>query len=416
MEAFYNDQIQKYADQTTLEPWQKELHLLGRQSFQTFPTTKWEDWKYTTLKPLLSQNYPLFSATSKNIDVTPYMVHGLPTLVFLNGQYSAELSTGLPENIHLLSLEHLNAQEQKLLTAQQEVFWSFGHALSGQGQLIEVTADHEKSDLHLLHITTEQAQQQMFHPLTVFRLNATAKLNLLESFRGESSAFRNQRTLFHLSERSQLERLCLQQEHAKTLSIFNTHTELKKGARSRSFHLNLGAKLHRDTVSVHLNEPKSHAGVHGLFALKEDQHCDNWSFINHQVERTESAQVYKGILDGSSRGVFNGKILVSPQAQQVNSSQVNKNLLLSAKAHVDTRPQLEIYADDVKCAHGATVGQLNEEQIFYLQSRGIPKAQARQRVIQAFAADALSQITYKPFRQLAQDHLQVRMQELTYAT
>ncbi len=196
-------------------------------------------------------------------------------------------------------------------------------------------------------------------------------------------------------------RLALYKAQNESLEAFHFHqtaVEVDREASFECFQLALGARLARNEVRVNLAGPEARCRIDGAYALGQGQHCDNLTAVEHAEVRTTSRQVFKGVLDGDAHAVFQGKIVVHPGAQGADGRQLNKTLLLSDKAEIDTKPELEIYADDVKCSHGATAGELQDEAIFYLRSRGIPEARARDILVEAFLADAIAEIACAPVR------------------
>jgi Fe-S cluster assembly protein SufD len=191
----------------------------------------------------------------------------------------------------------------------------------------------------------------------------------------------------------------LQQESIEAYHIGSVYGQLGKSAQLYSHSFSFGGRLVRSDTLVSFEEQGGHCGMNGLYLVGDHQHVDHHTSANHKVPHCTSDEFYKGILNGNSRAVFNGKVVVAKDAQKTNASQQNKNLLLSKQAEVDTKPQLEIYADDVKCAHGATVGQLDEDALFYLQSRGLNPEQAKEFLLTAFVADRIEQVKFKGLKQ-----------------
>ena len=224
-----------------------------------------------------------------------------------------------------------------------------------------------------------------------------SKATVVENWNIKGSEFINTSTYLVLEKGAHLEHIIFQQNHCK-LTINNVQAQVNRDANLKSLFYTLGSEVTRNNLSVDLLESNATVESYGLYALRDEQHCDNFSLINHRVSNTFSNQLFKGILADKSTGIFTGKVEVSRDAIGVDSAQLNKNLLLSKTAHAYTRPQLEVYADDVKCAHGATVGQISEEELFYLQARGIPKGKALKILGHAFSADVLAHINSENLR------------------
>lgn len=381
------------------EKYIKDLEAIATSDFQKIalenfksrglPHTKMEDWLYTKLSDVLPQD---FSKVEEAGILKSVKVAGKYQLVFLNGSLSLTDSF-LPEE--LIIEENSVDQEQKdnFRENEQDIFAAVNATANEKLVTITVPKNYVADDaISIVHLSS--FENSFATPRLHITLENFSQCNFVEIFTGEDDKKYNQLSVtnFLVKDGAHAKHIKVQQEGNMAFHSGSVNAEVLKDASFKSFTFNTGAQKARHNLEVKLTQTGANCSVDGLYALKGSQHCDNFSLISHDVEHTESSQLFKGVLDGSSRGVFTGKVLVQKDAQQVNSEQLNKNLLLTKKAHVDTRPQLEVYADDVKCAHGATVGQMSDEEAFYLQSRGLSKERAQKLLIHAFCADAMNKI------------------------
>ena len=246
-----------------------------------------------------------------------------------------------------------------------------------------------------MHITTVDKDDVMTLPRSLIIVGESAQAEILESHISTAAHFyfSNALTDILVNQNANLKYYKAQSEGPKAYHIGTTRVLQGQGSQFESFSFSIGAKLTRNNLNIFLNGEGSSAVLNGLYAVSDSQHVDNHTSVDHRPPRCVSNQLYKGILDGSATAAFNGKIFVRRIAQQTNSYQLNKNLLLGKGCQVNTKPQLEIFADDVRCTHGATIGQLNEEELFYLESRAIPKNLAVKMLARGFVDDILSKLT-----------------------
>ena len=283
--------------------------------------------------------------------------------------------------------------ESHALTALNTAFFTDGAVVEiPEGTVVE-------KPIHIVWVSTGQAGV-VSQPRTLILAGRNAQASVIESFVsiGDGAAWTNAVTEIVAEENARIEHFHVQQENDNTI-----HTSFIEGLTERSGYistisLSFGSRLARNDVKVKLNGEGAECAIDGLFVVGDKQHVDHHTTIDHSSPHCNSHQLYKGVLDDQSRGVFNGKIIVRKDAQKTDAIQNNKNLLLSTKAEIDTKPQLEIDANDVRCTHGATIGQLDAEALFYLQSRGISKLAARNLLTYAFAADLLERVNVEPLR------------------
>jgi Fe-S cluster assembly protein SufD len=282
--------------------------------------------------------------------------------------------------------------------------------LMSDGAFIHLSAQ-AKIDvpIYLLHLNLADGGTSQLRHLVLAEEGSEAVIIEHYVSANEVTCWTNTVTEIDLACNAGIEHYKLQEEGGKALHIASVDIDQDRDSRFTSHNINLGGRLVRNDVNARLDGEDAHSVLNGLYVLNGRQHVDNHTRIDHLKPRTVSRELYKGVLDGWSRGVFNGKIIVHKDAQLTDSSQSNHNLLLSQNAEVDPKPQLEIFADDVKCAHGATVGQLDEDALYYLRSRGVPLQEARALLTFAFANDVITHMRLEPMRERLEGLLRQRL-------
>ncbi|MFS8884844.1 Fe-S cluster assembly protein SufD [Synechococcus sp. H70.2] len=366
------------------------------------PTPREEDWKYSDLSPLVAHTFRLAGPGEPGLEVAALEPWLWPEsrysyAVFVNGYFAPHLSnlSGLPSALRITPLSQ-SAPGWLQTIAKVDVFSALNTAHLGDGIQIELLPQQEVlPPLHLLWITlAPEGEAVLAQPRCLVTLQANTALTLIEDHvsGGAGIPFGNAVTEIALAEGARLHHVIFQRQGSQAFHINQTAVRQGRHSHYRLQVLQWGSQFSRHNLEIAQVEPQAHTHLQGLTLLKGSQHSDTHSRLRHQAPQGSSRQLHKCIVDETARAVFSGRILVSREAQLTDAAQTNRNLLLSPKARVDTRPQLEIFADNVKCTHGATVGQLEAEEIFYLQSRGIPLAQARQLLTYAFAAEILEGI------------------------
>ncbi len=385
-----------------------DLRQAGRCRFDElgFPAAKDEDWKYTNLRALATKAFS-FGEVSEGIGELGSSEVDSYRLVFVNGQLNAAASSfdGLPSGAICKPMSQALAENSDAVTAhlgqiQPEApnsFASLNMGLFRDGVFIQL-GNGVELDKPIELIFIGLGDQTLSLPRNLLVLGQGAKAQVIERYRGEadSTALSNSATEIALADAAELDYYLIQTQGKKATHIGATWVQQSQNSRFSGYAISLGGQLIRNELLVSLSGEGAHADCLGLFVGAGRQHIDNHTTIRHAAPNCTSRELYKGILDDRSRGVFHGRIVVERDAQLTASEQENQNLLLSRDAEIDTKPQLEIYADDVKCSHGATVGQLDKKQIFYLQSRGISQPQAEQLLTYAFAAAVVEEIKIKP--------------------
>jgi Fe-S cluster assembly protein SufD len=400
-----------------------DIHAVRRAAIARFaelgfPTTHNEEWKYTDVSSLASVQFRLplrpESETVTHDEIEPFLFgHVAPTLVWINGFFSSRLSTpsqaparGVRIESLAAALKHdrgeLTRHLAKYASYEDNAFTALSTAFFQDGALISVADGVVLSDpIHLLFLSTDAGAPAVSHPRNLFLLGRNCQVSILESHRSLASGacFTNGVTEILVGENSVLEYHQLQEERDRSYHVGMTHVRQERSSNFISHSISLGGSLVRNNIVAVLDGEGAECTLNGLYLTTGNQHIDNHTLIDHAKPHCNSHELYKGILDGTSRGVFNGKIMVRKDAQKTDAKQTNKNLVLSDDASIDTKPQLEIFASDVKCTHGATIGQLDEEAIFYLRSRGIGAGLARDMLIDAFAGDVVDRIKILPVRE-----------------
>ncbi len=375
-----------------------------------FPSRKDEEWRYTPISELLTQkpspNTSGQSIDGKKIETLKSAIPEAHHLVFIDGAYSPDFSDGLEgiePGLSVLELSRLNQESRQQAEAiihdsklsDDNIFQHIALGLSRSGLFIEVKENVEiEKLLHLIFISSSSSSSTFSNPVNIVRLGKHSQLKIVEQYASDSeiSGATVPASYFRIDEGSGLTSYKLGMESSFTNHVCNSAVSVASHATFTSHQYLLGSKLTRSNMEVSFDGPGAEAILRGIYLGDESQHLDVRTYIDHAHPHCSSSQHFRGIMNGQSRGVFNGLVLVREYAQKTDAQQSNKNLLLSRDARIDTKPQLEIFADDVKCAHGATVGELDENALFYLQSRGISKTDAALMLTRAFAAEVTEEI------------------------
>lgn len=358
------------------------------------PSRKDEEWHYTSVKVLGEVNFmpsafnPVEPSHDTMVEIKKYLNPDFTNIVFFNGVLNKTLSQELPEGFTLRELSEYPNHFDDTFDALNGAYLVKPFVLS-----LAKETSVEKPVNFLYFTSVEGGPALMVHPRIYVDVGARSSVKFLESYHGKSgvSYFVNSVLDLHISESAKVTYVRIQGESVNAINIGRTRVSLAKNANLESLAFATGAGLSRHTLEVFLNGSGSSSEILGVYAVQGSQHVDNTTLIDHRVGECNTNQLYKGILDGESRAAFCGKVLIEKGAQKANSAQLNNNLLLSKKAEADSKPTLEIFADDVKAAHGSTVGQLNSEELFYLLSRAIPKSKAIPMLSYGF----LSEVIYK---------------------
>ncbi|MEZ4686913.1 MAG: Fe-S cluster assembly protein SufD, partial [Bacteroidia bacterium] len=385
---------------------------IGVLSEIELPTIRSEAWRYSSLRDLLAMNLRPAAAVPM-VEYAPYDIAGLDAdrIVFVNGQYQPGLSDiqNSTDELCVCQLKDLEgdgpclaafeAHFAELATAEKDIFTALNNAYASEGLVIRVKRNQQVSrPVHILHINEGEADfyTQIRNLLVV---EPGAEVKIVESFVGEGRAFRNHVTEIIVGENAGCEWVKLQHEDDSAALIDRTEVKQSNDSRCTVFTLTFSGGLVRNNFHLHLDGQNTESHIMGLSLLDQNQHVDNFTSIDHRQPNCFSNELYKGIYNDSASGAFRGRIHVFPDAQKTNAYQSNRNILLSDEASIDTKPQLEIYADDVKCSHGATTGRIDKDALFYLRARGIPELEANKLMIQAFAGEVSQEISMEAVRE-----------------
>jgi Fe-S cluster assembly protein SufD len=409
--------------------WVDALREHARNQFATlgFPSARDEDWKYTNINPIERERFKpvpkaLNGVSAAQLEAMTF--HGLEAhrLVFVNGYYHENLSAvgALPVGVTAGSLAEALKSDPALLEPylgrytpiQSHAFAALNSAYLVDGAYLQLApgATSERP-IHLVYVTTGQTASSMTQPRTLIVAHEGARATVIEHYVTLTDAryFTNALTEVIAEPGANIEHYRLQQESVKAFHVGGLHVHLAQDSRFTGHAIDLGGQLVRNDVRGLLDATGAECELNGLYVVDGRGHVDNHTHIDHAKPHGTSRELYKGVLDGRARAVFSGRVVVHPDAQHTDAQQMNKNLLLSRDAEVDTKPQLEIYADDVKCSHGATVGQLDHDVLFYLRTRAVDEAAARDLLTYAFANDVLHRIRLAPMRVQLEHTLTARL-------
>lgn len=411
--------------------WLLPLRRAAIASFarQGYPNTRHEDWRFTNVSAVAALPFRSVARQEpsgvRREEILPFLIPGLEghCLVFINGQFSRELSTVLSERgVIVASLADRLAEgdlevRQKLgqiAGSEVDPFVALNTAFLHDGAYVQVEPGMVSSPVHLLFINDGEREGSAVHLRNLIRGGRNSHLTLIESYVsiGSRPVVTNSVTEVSMDESAVFEHIKLQDESDRTYHLAAVSSELERSAHHKYHSIALGAKLSRTRIHANLDGHRVVSELSGLYLVGSDRLADHHMIVEHARPECESHEYFHGILAGTARGVFHGRIRVHPGAQKTDAKQTNRNLLLSTDATINTQPQLEIYADDVKCTHGATVGQLNEASIFYMRSRGIGPDQARRMLVHAFAGEIIARVQCEPIREYLDKMIWDRIEDI----
>ena len=389
-------------------PWLRKLRedAFARFCETGFPTTRDEDWRFTNVTAIARTAFRPASP-AKLTDLASWRIEGMAAqLVFVNGRFARELSQvdGLPKGVTVASLrerieshpEEVEAHLGRYADTQRDPFCALNTAFIGDGAYVHVARGVVvDTPIYLLYLSTKEDVPTMTHPRNLIVAEDQSQVAVIEDYAsvgGESVVFSNAVTELIAGESTVAQHYLIEREHLKAFNVQTLRIQQGRSANVASHSVLLGGGLVRNNVHPVLAGEGGECLINGLFMGTGRQHLDNYMHVEHAAPHCGSRQFYNGILDGHAHGVFHGRIVVHKAAQKTDAKQTNRNLLLSDDAQIDTKPQLEIYADDVKCTHGATIGQIEENALFYLQSRGISELEARKLLLMAFAEECVDRM------------------------
>ncbi len=372
-----------------------------------FPTHKTEAWKYTDLTPILKLSYEI--APRESITYEVFQQYNIPDLdadiiVLANGYYIPDLSEISTDAFVIRQCVDDKTCKNSIANtlSKQNLFAALSTAYPTETLTLEIQCNRKiKKPLHIINITCNNAVPQINQPLLVIDAKTNCKADIIESYYSLNNSavhFTNSASVLQLDDNAQINLYRYQKINSNSFHINNMVVEQQKNSNFNFHTISLTGKMLRHQLLVNQKNNNCHTGLYGLYLPKETDHHDNFTYIAHQHPHSTSNQLYKGIVNHKASAVFYGMAYVAPHAQKIDAYQSNKNILLTDSATVKSRPQLEIYADDVKCSHGSTTGQLDSEALFYLQSRGISKEQAKALLLYAFSSEIIDSIDIKPYQ------------------
>lgn len=380
----------------------------------TLPTTKDEEWRFTNISSIIDLDLVAPKSFTTDQSITIRGAEGT-RLVFVNGNYAADLSntTGLPEGIYVGSLTNLPEAFCKYFRpflgtqpGKDEVFTSLNTASIADVAIIWAAPNTVvEKPIHLLFLSVTEDAVTFSQPRGWIVAEKNCQLTIVEEYTGSSSYLTNAVTEIWLGENAQINHTRLQQESRTAYHIGKTAVNQKQDSRYTLTEINLGAKISRHSPEIHQDGPQTETNLNGLTIAKDEQTSDTHSVISLNYPHGTTDQLHKNIISDRAHAIFNGKVFVPKPAQLTNASQLNRNLLLSPKARINTKPELQITADNVKCSHGATVSQLEADEIFYLRSRGLTENDARQLLIDAFVTEIIERIPLESVQQKVQSSI-----------
>ena len=393
--------------------WLLSARKVGRTRFAELglPTLHDEDWRFTNVAPIAKMEFKPglelahHGVTEKVLTRFPFTALAGDQFVFVNGQFAPELSSlaALPKGVKVMSLAAALATAPALVEphlcrharADSNAFTALNTAFFQDGAFIHVSAGQAVAQpIHLLFVSTAKDHGTTSHPRNLIVAERDSRVTVIESHvsLGGAAYFTNSVTELVAGDNAVVEHLKFQDENQQAFHISTVAAHFGRASNVVTHSIALGAKLSRTNIYATLAGKGAECILNGLYLTRGEQLADHHMVVDHAQPHGASHEYFNGILADKSKGVFHGRILVRPGAQKTDAKQTNKNLLLSDEATADTKPQLEIYADDVKCTHGATIGQLNDESIFYLRARAIPREKARRMLIHAFAGEIIDRV------------------------
>jgi Fe-S cluster assembly protein SufD len=391
--------LENFTGQRRAEPWIQTLREAAFQRFTElgFPTTHDEDWRFTSVAPIARTRFQPAGEFGYWLSAPKGI-----RLEFINGRLVGS-PKDLPKGVHVASLmEPSEAAERHLARyadSTSQAFVALNTAFLGEGALVRVERGVTLEEpIEIDYVTGPVSAPAVTHPRTLVLVGAGAQCSIVESYGGDDGVyFTNAVTEIVAGEGAVVDHYRIQLEGHQAFHVSSLVASLGRSANFTTCSIALGGALVRNDVTATLSEG-TEATLNGLYVAGGSQHVDNHTTIDHARPHGSSRELYKGILDGKAHAVFNGRILVRKDAQKTDSKQTNKNLVLSDDATIDAKPELQIFADDVRCTHGATIGQLDAESLFYLQSRGIGRSDARRLLTYAFAQDIVDRIKVPSLR------------------
>ena len=396
----FHNEFEKLLDR---KYFSSEMHPLRKDAFSKleatgFPTQKWEDWRFTNLSGLMDNHFLISQvddAPQNTLDISQFEIEGIQTIVVYNGHLQEDTSY-LPNGVELLSgQDYMASKNGEIDHSEQSPFDLLNTAFMDSGACLIINKNMDiQTPIRVLFISNGDSSI-MVNPRVYVDVGSSSRLTFIEEHVGNAtSLFQNEAVYLSMEEDSEVEHIRIQSNSLNTHNIASFHVSQGSNSRYNFFQYADGSKMGRSNIYVDLDGENSKCGINCLSLSRSDQHLDNSIRVNHNSPYTYSSQLVKSVLFDNSTGVFNGRTVVKKDAQKIEAHQSNKNLLLSQAAKMNSIPQLEIYADDVKCTHGSTTGQLDDDALFYFQSRGIPRDEAFILLISGFVGEVMEEIKF----------------------
>lgn len=373
-----------------------------------FPTKKLEAWKYTSLNSILKEDYSIFPNKESAIEfaeVKKYFIHDIDAykIVFIDGKYSSFLSETIHDHIDVCLLSSaLTKSKYKAVienyfnkTAKQDNMTALNTAFASEGAYIYIPKNVEvEKPIQIINFATGNDNATLLQPRNLIVAEENAHVQIIERHQSltDNAVLTNSVTEIFAGKRANVDYYKIQNDHNNASLVDNTYVSQERESVCSVHTFSFGGKITRNNLNFYQNGEHINSIQKGITILEDKQHVDHHTLVHHIAPNCESHQDYKGIYDERSTGVFNGKVVVEKEAQKINAYQQNNNVLVSDKATINAKPQLEIFADDVRCSHGCTIGQLDEQALFYMQQRGIPKKEAKALLMYAFANTVLESV------------------------
>ena len=399
-----------FENQTNIDSYVHEVRSEAIKQFESigFPNKKLENWKYTSLKNLLNTDYTVLPEINNVLEfknIKKYLIDDIDSykIIFVDGKYCSHLSETTHEGMDICILSAALTQSKYELIienyfnkiALKDGITSLNTAFSNEGVFIHIPKNKfVEKPIQIIHFSTGNESSLMFQPRNLVVVDENSQVQIIERHQSlsKNKVFTNSVTEIYADKKSIIDYYKIQNDNLQASLIDNTYVNQERNSAFSIHTFSFGNELVRNNLNISQNDEFIETTIKGVTIIGDNQHVDHNTLIKHNKPNCNSHQDYKGIYDNKSTGVFNGRIVVNKQAQKTNAFQSNNNVLLSDKATVNAKPQLEIYADDVKCSHGCTVGQLDKNALFYLKSRGIPEKEATALLMYGFANNILKSV------------------------
>jgi len=399
-----------FENRTNIDSYVHDIRSEAIKQFESigFPNKKLENWKYTSLKNLLNTDYSVLPEINNVLEfknIRKYLIDDIDSykIIFVDGKYCSHLSETTHEGMDICILSAALTQSKYELIienyfnkiALKDGITSLNTAFSNEGAFIHIPKNKfVEKPIQIIHFSTGNEASLMFQPRNIIVVDENSQVQIIERHQSlsENKVFTNSVTEIYADKKSIIDYYKIQNDNLQASLIDNTYVNQQRNSIFSMHTFSFGNELVRNNLNISQNDEFIETTIKGVTIIGNKQHIDHNTLIQHNKPNCNSHQDYKGIYDNKSTGVFNGKIIVEKQAQKTNAFQSNNNILLSDKATINAKPQLEIYADDVKCSHGCTVGQLDKNALFYLKSRGIPEKEATALLMYGFANNILESV------------------------